>query len=141
MLTYRFVSEQVQDGSFVRRPKINVALKGRTASMSFLALLDSGTDLTIIPRSIADFLGLEYDFKSHERFYGFSKEPFQCAHSEVDIIFQGKIQRQEERLTRVPVLVALSGEEKEPILGCAKIFDAFKISFIKGRKIQLTRMS
>jgi hypothetical protein len=88
MLSYRFVNEQLHDGTFVRRPKIRVLLAGPKASMSFLALLDSGTDLTIIPMSIADFLGIKYDIRSQERFYGFGKESFQCARSEVDVTFQ-----------------------------------------------------
>jgi hypothetical protein len=39
----------------------------------------------------------------------------------------------------VPVLVALSGDEKEPVLGRAKIFDSFRITFVKGRKIQIAK--
>ena len=139
MLTYRFVSEQLRDGSLVRRPKVKVRLVGSKAGMDFLALLDSGTDVTILPRSIADFLGIQYDFKSNERFLGFGKEAFQCAKSTVKIVFRGKAVREDVMLQDVPILVALSGDEKEPVLGCKDIFDHFKITFIKGTKIQMTR--
>lgn len=141
MLTYRFVSEQLHDGSFAHRPKITVTFIGPKASMDFLALIDSGADITIIPRSIADFLGIPYDFKSKERFYGFGKESFQCASSTVDIVFRGSERQQDEKLVRVPVLVTLSGEEKEPVLGHTKIFDSFIITFIQGHTIQMSKPS
>ncbi len=139
MLTYKFISEKLHDGSIAHRPKIDVTLLGTRTPMRFYALLDSGTDVTIIPRSIADFLGIQYDFKSEEKFLGFGKEAFQCAPAEVDITFHGKVPRNSETLQRVPVLVALTGDEKEPVLGLRKIFDSFKVTFLK-RKIQLTRL-
>lgn len=139
MITYRFTKEQLEDGSYVQRPKVLVTLKGPKTSMDFFALLDSGTDITILPRSIADFLGVKYDLRSKKSFYGFGKEPFPCVQGHVDVTFKGKAPRQSERITKVPVLVELSGGEQEPVLGCEKIFDVLKITFIQRHKIQITK--
>jgi len=137
MLVFDFVNEQLENGRFIARPKIKVTLIGKKASMTFLAILDSGADITIIPRSIADFLGIMYDFKSVQRFLDFSKNTHQCAPGSVDVHFEGNISSEE--IIDVPVLVALSGEEYEPVLGCDKIFDNFKITFDKRQKILLEK--
>ena len=47
---------------------------------------------------------------------------------------------EEVKLRDVPVLVALSGEEKEPILGCEKIFESLRIVFEGGRKIKIEKL-
>lgn len=132
MVVYHFVNEELENGHLIPRAKIKVMLSGKKASMSFLALLDSGADITIIPRSVADFLGIKYDFKSTQRFFDFSKHPHQCATGNVDVCFEDDI-----TIKDVPVLVALSGEEYEPVLGCEKIFDSFKIIFDKRKEIIL----
>ncbi len=133
MLIYQFTSEQLENGSIVRRPKINVRFAGKRSAMEFLVLIDSGSDVTILPRSIADFLGIVYDYKSAERFFDFSKTPHQAASGKVNMTFHDD--KNSVQIDEVPVLIALSGEEKEPVLGCEKIFDNLKIIFDKRQKI------
>jgi hypothetical protein len=113
---------------------------GAKASMNFHALLDSGTDVTVIPRPIADFLGVDYDANAKTSFYGFGDKAFPCAEAKIDIVFQGKAERQLERITNVPVVVSLAEQETEPILGLAGIFDSFKTAFIQRKRIQMTRV-
>ncbi len=139
MITCRFVKEKLLDGSFSFRPKIPVTLIGRETSMKFLAVLDSGADISVIPRTLADFLGVRYDLKTRTSFLGFGKEVFDCAIASVDILFHGKQSRLSEKLENVPVLIALTGDEKEPVLGCDGVFDSFNISFLQRRKIKISR--
>ena len=138
MLNYKFVAEQLNDGSIVRRPKIKVCLRGSKSSMNFLALLDSGTDITILPKAIADFLGLDYDETEKTEFFGFGKEAFEAVQSTVDIMFLSSALRETSNLRNIPVLIPLAGEEKEPVLGCKGVFSTLKITFVNGKKIQIT---
>jgi len=141
MLSYRFVSERLENGNIVKRAKIPVKLIGGKANMDFAATLDSGSDVTIIPKAIADFLGVKCDENIvEEKCYGFAKDSFKCVRAKIDIVFKGKEERQSERLNDIPVLVAFV-EEEDPVLGCAKIFDNFKITFNGRKKITLQRIS
>ena len=139
MLTYRFVQEQLESGSFARRPKVEILLKGKAAEMKFLALLDSGAGRTIIPKSVADFLGIDYAASDKTHFLGFGKEPFEAQEGQLEVIFIGRAKRERESIGRIPVLVMLTDGEQEPVLGCEGVFDQLKITFIEGRKIQITR--
>ena len=134
------MKEKLLDGSFSFRSKIPVTLIGDSTSMKFLAVLDSGADVSIIPKVIADFLGINCDLESKKHFLGFGKEMFECAGARTDMLFHCRQERLSEKLENVPVLIALSGEEKEPVLGCAGVFDSFNITFLHGRKIRLLRV-
>jgi hypothetical protein len=140
MITYRFLKEKINNGSYVKRPKINIELKGEKSKMTFFALLDSGTDVTIIPKTIADFLGIEYETAKKEPFFGFSKDPFESVETSVTVKLLGKERRQDITLQNIPALIALTGEEQEPVLGCKGIFEKLKITFINAERIQITKI-
>jgi len=140
MITYKFLKERVNNGTYVKRPKIKIELKGEKGSMTFFALLDSGTDVTIIPKTIADFLGIKYETSQKEPFYGFSKEPFESTETTVTIKLLGKERRQDINLQNIPSLIALTGEEQEPVLGCKGIFEKLKITFVEAERIQITKI-
>lgn len=140
MLTYEFVSEKLHTGACVKRPKVLITLVGKKMSMDFLALLDSGTDISMIPRAIADSVGIDYAEKSNETVVGFDEEPFPCADCKINLIFKSQNSDKEEHLDKLPALVMLTDIENEIILGCEGIFDNFKITFQYRNKIIMERI-
>lgn len=52
------------DFYLVRRPEIPITIIGENGSATVLALVDTGSDSTIFPRSIADHLGIEVQHDS-----------------------------------------------------------------------------
>lgn len=54
-------SPAASDFSFVRRPEIPIRVSGAAESGDYLALVDTGSDYTILPKSIADDLGIILD--------------------------------------------------------------------------------
>lgn len=139
MLTYEFVSEKLHTGTCVKRPKVLVTLVGKKRSMNFLALLDSGTDISMIPRTIADSLGIDYAKNSKETVLGFDEETFLCADCKINLIFKSQNDEQDEHIYKLPALVMLTDIENEVILGCEGIFDNFKITFHYRNKITMER--
>lgn len=47
-------------------PYVPITLIGRKESLNILALLDSGADVSVIPKGIADILGLDLEGKRSE---------------------------------------------------------------------------
>lgn len=137
MLAYEFVSEKLHTGKIVKRPKVLVKLVGDKTSMEFWALLDSGTDISMIPRNIADFVGINYKKEKGEIVFGFDKEEFPCANCKINLVFKNPEDNKEERLNNVPALVMLTDIENDVILGCEGIFDNFKITFEYREKIMI----
>ena len=56
-LVYKFKKFRLEDGTYTKRPIVDIILKNEGKSLEFGAILDSGSDLTTIPRAIADYLG------------------------------------------------------------------------------------
>jgi len=140
MLTYEFVSEKLHSGTFVKRPKVLIRLVGKKTSIEFWALLDSGSDISMIPKDIADSVGIDYDKNEGEKVYGFEKDAFSCANCKMDLIFKSPKNSAEERLNNVPALIMLTDIENDVILGCEGIFDQFKIIFDRRNKIIMRRV-
>lgn len=134
-LTYKFQKEKLANGNTVSRPKIIVGLKFLDKSLDIMALVDSGCDITVIPQSIAETLGLPLEGK-RSKMFGY-REEVGVIESFLNITFIGRVERESITLNRVPVLIALRQEgesdESEITLGVQRIFDEFKISFRKSK--------
>lgn len=59
-----FESADSDDFYLVRRPEIPVTIIGENGSATVLALVDTGSDSTIFPLSVADHLGIEVEHDS-----------------------------------------------------------------------------
>jgi len=58
---YTAIIAESPDGSdflLLRRPEIPVTVVGAVRSAAFIGLVDTGSDQTILPKSIADYLGI-----------------------------------------------------------------------------------
>ena len=106
--------------------------------MEFWAILDSGSDLTTIPKSVADYLGLKTQDREIEMvgYKGIGK----VKESKVTIIFKGKSQRQEEILNNAPIAIMQDPGEDDVVIGTTGIFEHFKIIFNDTKNITLVRL-
>lgn len=146
-LRYKFKKFKLKQGGHAYRPQIMVTLFHRDNEIDVPALIDSGSDVTVIPQGIAEYLELDLskektDLKGH-------RETSDVIPSHVNIRFVGRVRREDERLFKVPVLVTLPPEkqsedeydEPEVVLGIDRIFDEFDIQFQKRKnKITLKRI-
>ena len=138
-LSYKFKKFRLEDGTYTKRPIVDIILKNDDKYLEFGAILDSGSDLTTIPKAVADYLGLKTEDREIEMmgYKGMGK----VKESKVTIIFKGKAQRQEEILSNVPVAVMQDPEEEDVILGTTGVFGCFQIVFNDNKNLTLTRLS
>lgn len=134
VLFYKFKKDRLDDGSYVARPRILVELAGERGSILIPALIDSGSDTTVIPYGIAASVGLSTDGPK-DKLYAY-RESSEVVHSKAKITFLGKEQRQSVTLPAIPILVTLpradSEEEEDIVLGLDGVFEAFDVTFKKA---------
>lgn len=138
VLSYKFKKFRLEDGIYVKRPVVNIILKNVDKYLEFWAILDSGSDLTTIPKAVADYLGLKADDKEIEM-VGY-KGAGKVKQSKVTIIFKGKVQRQEEMLHNVPIAIMQDPEEEDVIIGTSGVFENFKIIFNDTKNMSFIRL-
>jgi len=143
-LIYKFKKENLETG-FAVRPKICVKLTGPGGSLKIFALIDSGSDVTVLPEGIARFLGMDME-GSHTKLQAY-RECNDAVISKASITFLGR-RDSSEILSNVPVLVSLCQKEvsdfteDEVVLGVEGVFDEFEITFKKrANRIILKRVS
>ncbi len=133
-LLYKFKKERLINGGFAGRPRILV-IQGESASIEVPALIDSGCDVTVIPESIANAIGLDMSGERN-KLYAY-RESNDVIQGKATITFVGRVQRQSVTLNNVPVLIALTKDgiedEHDITLGVEGIFDAFDITFKKAQ--------
>ncbi len=137
-LIYRFRKFKLEDGSYIKRPIIDIALRKESKSLEFSVILDSGSDITTVPQAIADFLELKIKDEEGEMI-GY-KGRGMIKHSKVTIVFKGKEQRMDEVLHDVPIAIMQGPEEQEVVIGTKGIFEHFKILFNDSKSVSLTRI-
>ena len=134
-LIYRF---RLEDGTYIKRPIIDIALKKENKSLEFSVILDSGSDITTVPQAIADILGLEVKDEENEMI-GY-KGRGKIKNGKVMLILKGKMQRIDGVLQDVPIAVMQDPEEQEVVVGTKGVFEPFKILFNDGKSVSLTRL-
>ena len=129
-LIYKFKKEKV-NGELISRPRVPIILQGKTINLELSALIDSGSDFTVIPESIAKALDLNLSGVKGKLFA--FRESSDVIKSYADVTF--KQDTNKITLNKAPILVVLSNEkyddENDIILGVNGIFDHFKIIFDK----------
>lgn len=137
-LIYRFKKFKLEDGTYIKRPIINIILKKANKSLRFDVILDSGSDITTISQDMADYLEIENNEEETEMI-GY-KGKGKIKHGKLTLIFKGKVERQDEILNDVPVAIMQNAEEQEAIVGTKGIFEHFKIIFNDSKSVSLTRI-
>ena len=110
----------------IKSPSIPIILIGSKQRFEFIALLDSGADLSIIPKDVAELLGLNLSGKQEEARGIGGKVPAIQTNINMEI---GK--PHERYIFSIPFKVILNGEDEEIpiILGRSGFFDKFIITF------------
>ncbi|MCL5730314.1 MAG: retroviral-like aspartic protease family protein [Candidatus Pacearchaeota archaeon] len=90
----------------------------------FMVLLDSGADVSAIPKQIAELLGLDLSGKV-EKTFGIGGE-VPAVNGSIDV----EIKKSHEQYSfRIPVKVILDDSDFPPLIGRAVFFDQFDITF------------
>lgn len=124
---FKYKAVILKSGSKIYRPLIPLRIKAKD-SFDALAILDSGSDTTIIPKEIAEVIGIEY--KNDNYISGISGIPIKAKEGKVNIEF-GK--GREVYSFEIPVLIP-EKENLAVIIGRFGFFEQFKITFDESRK-------
>jgi len=110
-------------------PSIPVVFSGNGSRYEFMALLDSGADISAIPRSMAELLGLDLSGK-REKAFGIGGE-VPAIQTKVNM----EVSKGHETYSfQIPVKVILEGCEFPPLIGREGFFDNFHITFKQSEK-------
>lgn len=130
-LSFRYKSIPRPRGKSVKAPHIPVNLLSKSSmSIEFIALLDSGADVSIIPKDVAELLGIDLT-KEKDISRGLGGE-IEVINTKININIK---KGHESYDLTIPVQVALNGTAIPVILGRAGFFDKFKITFDQANEI------
>ena len=140
-LTFRYKRVKRPNNTEVKSPSIPVTLWGNGSKYGFIALLDSGADVSAIPQEVAELLDLDLSGKKEDASGIGGKVP--AVQSKINV----QIEKPHEVYTfTIPVKVILNkeikfdGQELPVLLGRAGFFDKFVITFDqKEEKVTLKR--
>jgi len=122
-ISFRYKTITRPDGTKVKAPSIPISLKGKEF-FDTLALLDSGADVSAIPKSIAEILSLDLTGKKEEAFGIGGK--VDCVETKVNLT----VEKGHERYSfLIPIKVILDKTDFPMLLGRAGFFNKFIISF------------
>lgn len=65
-LTFRYKKVKRPNNTEVKSPSIPIILSGNGGKYQFMALLDSGADMSVIPEEVAELLGLDLSGNKEE---------------------------------------------------------------------------
>ncbi len=133
------MTEKVEKG-IIFRPKIPITISSGEKSLETLALVDSGSDISIIPRDMAEFLSLDLSGKLGE-VSDFHKRKVELVYSFVNV----KIEKGDTvfRMPQLPVRIPVKDEDQPDgvILGRDSLFREFDITFRENSKrIELVKI-
>ncbi|MBM3234362.1 hypothetical protein FJZ19_04700 [Candidatus Pacearchaeota archaeon] len=135
-LSFKYKVVKRPDGTEVKTPSIPITLFGQTRFDS-IALLDSGADISAIPKDIAEILGININAKSEPSFGIGGK--VDSIESKMRIAVE---KGHENYMLTIPVKVILGDYDFPILLGRAGFFDEFVISFFqKEQKVTLKKVA
>jgi hypothetical protein len=139
-LTFRYRAVERPDGRVVKSPSIPVTLVGKAARYDVIGLLDSGADVSVIPKDMAELLGLDLERKPVEESRGIGGT-VRSVSTVLQLIVEAKRGHERYQIT-LPVNVLLDGESPPLLLGRAGFFELFVITFDEdGQRISLKRVT
>ena len=123
-LTFRYKRVKRQNGTEVKTPSIPITLSTGGAKYDFVALLDSGADVSALPKAVPELLGVNlYGIREEASGIGGTVQTVQSKlHLEVG-------RAHERYYLSIPIKVILSDDEFPILLGRAGFFDQFIITF------------
>ncbi|MEK6890668.1 MAG: hypothetical protein AABX03_00870 [Nanoarchaeota archaeon] len=127
-ISFKYKPVKIKSGKVIHKPIIPLIINAKE-SIHTLGLLDSGSDITVIPKEIADEIGIEY--KDYNEISGLTGLPIKSREVKIKVTF-GK--GHEIYSFEIPALVPLIKKDIPLIIGRAGFFDHFKITFIESEK-------
>jgi len=135
-LSFKYKTVNRPDGSESRTPSVPITLIGKTRFDS-IALLDSGADISAIPKDIAEILGLDIN-GPHDFAFGIGGK-VESVDSKINISIE---KGHEHYNLTIPVKVILGDYNFPILLGREGFFDEFVVSFHqKEQKVSLKKVS
>lgn len=135
-IVFKYKTVKRPDGTEVKTPSIPVLL-GDKEKLETIALLDSGADISAIPKDLAEILGLDLSGKITPAF-GIGGKVDAVSTKMIVTVEKGH----EHYTFEVPVKVILGNYDFPVLLGRAGFFNKFVISFDQTKeKISLKRVS
>lgn len=133
-ISFRYKSVKRPDGTLVKTPSIPITLIGKV-SFDTVALLDSGADISAVPKSIAELLGLKLEGEISVA-YGIGGKV-----NSIESLVKISIQKGHERYSfSIPIKVILDDYNFPILLGRLGFFDKFVITFDQeNEKVLLKR--
>ncbi|MBT4135949.1 hypothetical protein HOD75_01125 [archaeon] len=125
--SFKYKPVLLKSGRKTHRPLIPFTLIGNNKEYGFFGILDSGSDLTVLPKEVADFLGVKKI--GEDELTGISNDKVKVDLGYINIIF-GK--NREEREYTLPILI--NEKSDNIIIGRAGFFEQFKITFCEAEK-------
>ena len=135
-ISFKYKIVKRPDGTTVKTPSIPLQLQG-DQSFDTLALVDSGADVSAIPKSIAEILGLDLSGKKTYA-YGIGGKV-----KSITSKMRVKIDKGHEHYNfQIPVMVILDDYDFPILIGRSGFFKKFKITFDhRNEKVILKRIT
>ena len=123
-LTFKYKDVQRANNTNSLSPSIPAVLSHEGLKYHFMVLLDSGADVSAIPKQIAELLGLDLSGEK-EKAFGIGGEV-----PAIETSMNIEVGRGHENYSfRIPVKVILDDSDFPPLIGRAVFFDKFDITF------------
>ena len=135
-ISFRYKTVKRPDSTPVKTPSIPITLIGSEERIDTIGLLDSGADISAMPKEMAELLGLNLKGKK-EKSFGIGGA-VDSVDSKVNVVIE---KGHEKYNFKIPVKVILGKYDFPILLGRMGIFDKFVISFDEAReKVSLKRV-
>ena len=125
--SFKYKPAKLKSGKAIYRPMLPLTIFGEE-TIDIFAMLDSGSDISVLPKEIAETLEIKY-FEEDE-LYGITGNKVKSKIGRVNISF-GK--GRENYRFQIPVVVPEKGDTPI-ILGRTGFFNKFKITFFEKEK-------
>ena len=128
MITLRFPYQGDKSNIFgeIYRPIVEFEVHVNNEWIPIVAILDSGADVTLLPKSFLEAFGFEPRKEEIKEVRGIGEGRIPVVIKEVRLKFAGR-----EFNARVAIALV---EDVPYILGREDVFDKFKITFVQARK-------
>ena len=122
-ISFNYKNVKRPDGTYIKTPSIPILLTGKEA-FETIALLDSGADISAMPKNVAEILGLDLSGEITPAYgIGGSVDSVQTKVSMT-------VEKGHEHYSfQIPIKVILENYDFPILLGRAGFFDKFVISF------------
>lgn len=126
-LRYSCKHQKLADGVWVKEPIITITIIGKNNTrLDFTAILDSGSDFVLIPKEIADALGLDYTKGTEILSKTYEGKEFRTTITKVNM----EIKKGREKIAiQCNAAVNIDGPDYHHIIIGSSFFEHFEVIF------------